>query len=97
MDAVFPARLYSRALLLDKNIGLKKQGRNDIIELSQGSIVQLEWWIKKLLLWNGRNLILEEPKTILCTDASFSGSPVPGRLRNTWKIGIFISTKNQSI
>ncbi|PKC05397.1 hypothetical protein RhiirA5_502136 [Rhizophagus irregularis] len=61
-DAMFPARLHSRALLRDKNIGLKKQGWNAIIELSPESIAQLEWWTKNLPLWNGRSLIPEEPK-----------------------------------
>ncbi|CAB5371559.1 unnamed protein product [Rhizophagus irregularis] len=62
-DAMFPARLHSRALLRDKNIGLKKQGWNAIIELSPESIAQLEWWTKNLPLWNGRSLIPEEPKS----------------------------------
>ncbi|GET58884.1 carbohydrate-binding module family 13 protein [Rhizophagus irregularis DAOM 181602=DAOM 197198] len=44
------ARLHSCALLRDKNIGLKKQGWNGIIELSPESITQLEWWIKNLPL-----------------------------------------------
>ncbi|EXX62315.1 hypothetical protein RirG_162930 [Rhizophagus irregularis DAOM 197198w] len=60
---MFPARLHSRALLRDKNIGLKKQGWNAIIELSPESIAQLEWWTKNLPLWNGRSLIPEEPKS----------------------------------
>ncbi|CAB4376488.1 unnamed protein product [Rhizophagus irregularis] len=64
---------------------LKKQGWNGIIELSQGSIVQLEWWNKKLLLWNERILILEEPKTILYTDASFSGWGVSRLSREDWE------------
>ncbi|RGB41632.1 hypothetical protein C1646_685227 [Rhizophagus diaphanus] len=51
-DVLFPARLHSCALLRDKNIGLKKQGWNGIIELSPESITQLEWWIKNLPLYH---------------------------------------------
>ncbi|RGB28989.1 hypothetical protein C1646_796187 [Rhizophagus diaphanus] len=79
-DGVFPARLHSRILLKDKNISLKMQGWNGIIELSLESIAQLEWWIKNLPLWNRRSLIPEKPKTILYTDVSTSGWVCPRRI-----------------
>lgn len=50
-SAIFPARLRSRALLGDKNRGLNKKGWNGIIELSNESELQLEWWIKNLSSW----------------------------------------------
>uniref|UniRef100_U9TF91 Reverse transcriptase domain-containing protein n=1 Tax=Rhizophagus irregularis (strain DAOM 181602 / DAOM 197198 / MUCL 43194) TaxID=747089 RepID=U9TF91_RHIID len=43
IGTVFPVRLHSRVLLKDKNIGLKMQGWNGIIELFPESIAQLEW------------------------------------------------------
>jgi len=72
-NAVFPARLQSRALLRDKNRGLRLKGWNGTITLSDESILQLEWWIKNLPLWNGKSLIPEEPATTIYTDALISG------------------------
>lgn len=42
-NAVFPARLYSRALLRDKNNGLKMSGWNGMTTLSEESLQQLNW------------------------------------------------------
>ena len=49
-NAVFLARLQLRALLRDKNCGLKLKGWNGLIILSVESISQLEWWIQTLSL-----------------------------------------------
>jgi hypothetical protein len=73
MNAIFPARLYSRALLRDKNLALKKKGWNGSVTLSEDSLLQLDWWIKKLPDCNGKSLIPENPTAILYTDASNTG------------------------
>ena len=73
MNAIFPARLYSRALLQDKNLALKKEGWNSTVSLSQDSLLQLDWWITKLPECNGKSLISENPANILYTDASSTG------------------------
>jgi hypothetical protein len=72
-NAVFSARLQTRALLRDKNAGLKKQGWDSTVKLSNESLMQLDWWIQNLHLWNGKSLIPEEPTTTIFTDASTSG------------------------
>ena len=41
-NAILPARLHSRALLRDKNYGLKKKSWNGTIQLSDESLIQLE-------------------------------------------------------
>src|SRR5256885_9607470 len=61
MNAIFPARLYSRALLRDKNLALKMEGWNGTVTLSQESLLQLDWWIIKLPECNGKSLIPENP------------------------------------
>src|SRR2546421_630357 len=72
-NAVFPARLNSRSLLRDKNAGLKKQGWNGTVNLSNESITQLDWWIQNLPHWNGKSMIPKVSKTTIFTDASISG------------------------
>jgi ribonuclease HI len=72
-NAIFPARLNSRALLRDKITTIKKKGWNSQATLSLESLNQLDWWIEKLPHWNGKSLIPEVPKTTLYTDASISG------------------------
>jgi hypothetical protein len=42
-NAVFSVRLQLRALLKDKNHGLRLKGWNGTITLSNESILQLEW------------------------------------------------------
>ena len=72
-NAILPMRLHFRVLLHDKNYGLKKKGWNGTIQLSEESLIQLEWWISELPKWNGKSLISEAPKSIICTDASNIG------------------------
>src|SRR5256885_2369769 len=73
MNAIFPARLYSRSLLWDKNLALQKKGWNGWVTLSEDSLSQLDWWIQKLPDCNRRSLIPKNPTNILYTDASNTG------------------------
>ena len=66
MNAILPARLYSRALLRDKNLALKMHGWNGSVTLSNASLTQLNWWIIKLPECNGKSLI-SETQQISCT------------------------------
>ncbi|CAB5309055.1 unnamed protein product [Rhizophagus irregularis] len=82
-NAIFPARLYSRALLRDKNNGLKMSGWNGMTTLSEESLQQLNWWIQELLKWNGKSMLPDKPTSIIYTDASISGW---GVTQNNWTI-----------
>src|SRR5689334_15587053 len=73
MNTIFPARLYSRSLLRDKSLALKRNGWNCWVTLSEDSLFQLDWWIQKLPDCNGRSLIPENLTNILYTDASNTG------------------------
>jgi ribonuclease HI len=72
-NAMFPAKLHSRALLRDKNLSLQQEGWNGKVYLSEESLAQLEWWIQELPSWNGRSLLPENPKNVIYTDASNTG------------------------
>ncbi|CAG8679794.1 2612_t:CDS:2, partial [Dentiscutata heterogama] len=72
-NAVFPARLRSRALLRDKNITLKKYEWDSMLTLSTESRAQITWWINELQKWNGIAILQQLPEITIYTDASHTG------------------------
>eukprot|EP00736_Rhodelphis_marinus_P005269 Rmarinus@m.22913 len=73
--AIRPARLFSRQLLYDMNRTLagRRSAWEGLVNLSQGSLDELDWWSANLHHFNGRRFDVMEPTTDLYTDASDTG------------------------
>lgn len=74
MQAVFPAPLHYRFLLMAKTMALKKtQGYESILFLNQAAQEELLWWRDHLPAWNGRSLLRKKDDLLIETDASNLG------------------------
>jgi hypothetical protein len=73
--AIFPARLYTRALYRSYNAAARKFGRksNQIWHLSLEGILEIRDWIQVLEEWNGRSILLR-PRDQIAVSASADAS-----------------------
>ena len=74
IQAVFPAPLHYRFLLMAKTMALKKtQSYESILFLNQAAQEELLWWRDHLAAWNGRSLLRKKDDLLIETDASNLG------------------------
>ena len=74
VEAVIPASLYVRELQMYKTKCLVKENNyKNKITLSQECITEISWWIQQLEVWNGKQIITQEPDLVIETDASTMG------------------------
>jgi hypothetical protein len=72
--AIFPARLYTRHLLLHKNQTVHHSTDWDKpVTLPATCLEEIKLWINKLTQWNGRSFLPQTPKEALYVDASDTG------------------------
>ena len=70
-EAVLPQRAFSSELIRDLSSAIRKaKGYEQEVELSNMSVVQLQWWVDNLRRWNGVSWAQEKPASVLTTDAS---------------------------
>lgn len=74
VEAVIPASLYVRELQMFKTKCLiKEKSYKNKINLSQECKTEISWWIQQLQVWNGKQIITNEPDLVIETDASTMG------------------------
>ena len=74
VEALIPASLYVRELQMYKTKCLIKENNyKNKITLSQECITEISWWIQQLEVWNGKQIITQEPDLVIETDASTMG------------------------
>lgn len=74
VEAVIPASLYVRELQMFKTKCLiQEKSYKNKINLSQESKTEISWWIQQLQVWNGKQIITNEPDLVIQTDASTMG------------------------
>jgi hypothetical protein len=72
--AVFPANLYTQALMFFKNTSVTTVADWDKTKpLSQDCLEELHWWLTNLKKWNGRSLLPQTPEHSIYVDASDKG------------------------
>ena len=52
---------------------MKENNYKNKITLSQECITEISWWIQQLEVWNGKQIITQEPDLVIETDASTMG------------------------
>ena len=74
IQAVFPAPLYYRFLLMANTMALKRtQSYESTLSLNQAAQEELLWWRDHLAAWNGRSLLRKENDLLIETNASNLG------------------------
>ena len=74
-QAVFPAPLFYRHLQRDLQGALARgdQSYDSMLQLSQPSQEEVQWWQEHLTLWNGRTLLKHRQQLVIQSDASMTG------------------------
>ena len=74
-QAIPPAPLFFRAL--QRDLGRTLEAGDQCYEtpchLSQASREELTWWITHLEVWNGKNIVVNQPDYVIESDASLTG------------------------
>ena len=74
VEAVIPAALYTRELQMHQTkCLLRSQTYNTLIHLPNSCRSEIQWWIQKLKVWNGKQILTTGPQLLLERDASKIG------------------------
>ena len=74
MEAIIPAALYVRQLQMHQTKSLlKSQNYQSIIQLKSQCKEEIFWWTQQMTLWNGKQILSQNPDLIIETDASLKG------------------------
>ena len=74
-QAMFPAPLFYRHLERDLQEALARgnQSYKSLLQLSQASREEIQWWQEHLTLWNGQTLLKHRQQMVIQSDASLTG------------------------